>query len=139
MKKITLSSNFSKTALEQASTSRVTIKIPKEMHSQLSFKTVESGYGLRGKSRWVRDQIERLNDYEGRHQFILDSMIMSNTEGVSDTITLSEDLRIVCWQLAIDAAVYGSKKDEPLYLEVYISHVIKAAILLGLSLVQTKT
>jgi hypothetical protein len=133
MKRIKLISTLSKNTLDLASTSRVTIKIPKEMHNQLALITVESGYGLRGKSRWVRDQIEQLYEYDGRYQFILDSMIMSNSEGMSDTITLSEDLRVMCWQLAIDTAIYGSKKDEPLYLEVYISHVIRAAILLGLA------
>lgn len=133
MKKIKLISSLSKNTLEQASVSRVTIRIPKEMHSLLSIATVESGYGLKGKSRWVRDQIEKLYDYDGRYQFILDSMIMTNSEGVSDTIILSEELRIMCWQLAIDTAIYGSRKDEPLYLEVYISHVLRAAILLGIS------
>lgn len=133
MKRIKLISTLSQNTLDLASTSRVTIKIPKEMHNQLALITVESGYGLRGKSRWVRDQIEQLYEYDGRYQFILDSMIMSNSEGMSDTITLSEELRVICWQLAIDTAIYGSKKDEPLYLEVYISHVIRAAILLGLA------
>lgn len=110
MKRIKLISTLSQNTLDLASTSRVTIKIPKEMHNQLALITVESGYGLRGKSRWVRDQIEQLYEYDGRYQFILDSMIMSNSEGMSDTITLSEELRVICWQLAIDTAIYGSKK-----------------------------
>ena len=48
---------------------------------------------------------------------------------VKDAINIGEEMRIQLCKAAIEAALYGASLDEPVYLEITIASIIRAAIM----------
>ena len=48
---------------------------------------------------------------------------------LKDAINLTDEMRVRLWRAAIDAVLYGAELEEPVYLEISIASVIRAAVM----------
>lgn len=46
--------------MERENKVMTTLKLPEQLEKEMLHRVVEGGYGLRGKSRWVKEAIEQL-------------------------------------------------------------------------------
>lgn len=130
---------------EKAIKNRTTFRLSAQAKRQMSIRIMEDGYGMRGKSDWVSDTLKLFinpetwvldvkgeSPIEGWKRIVIDTELLRE-KLVVDAVNLTEDIRRMLWQSSIDAAIYGSKMDEPEYLDISSASVIRAAIMWRLS------
>jgi hypothetical protein len=122
---------------------RTTFRLSPAAKYAMDIRVAQDGYGLRGKSRWIMDAVnEFLNSktwvksgIANPHiwkRIVIDTELQRETM-VKDAINLTDEMRIHLWRAAIDAALYGAESEEPVYLEISIASVIRAAVMWKLS------
>lgn len=130
---------FSEHLGKRTESDRTTFRLSQAAKRSMDIRVTQDGYGLRGKSRWIMNTVEEFLDpttwsIPGEQSAQIWKRIVIDTELhkeplVKDAINLPEDLRITLWRAAIEAALYGAEMDEPAYLEISISSVIRAAVM----------
>lgn len=145
MRKIVMPEAFSPKKVIQATQvdtnkpSRSTYGISINAKQAVNMTVVREGYGLRGKSRWITDAINEFlsNETWGgltQEKGGIWKRIVVDTEThkeplTKDAINIDEEIRIKLWHASIEAALYGAELDEPIYLEISASSIIRAAIM----------
>lgn len=130
---------FSSIQNDAVKANRTTYRISPHAKQAMNVRLTQDGYGLRGKSRWIRDVITTFLAKEtwgslAQEEGGIWKRIVVDTEArrevlIKDAINVDENLRITLWHASIDAALYGAKLEEPVYLEISISSIIRAAIM----------
>lgn len=109
---------------------RMAYRLSKVAKQALEVRMTQEGYGLRGKSRWTQEAIEAFTaQTPGIWQRIVIDTEQYSEPLSPDAVNLTDELRVKLWRASIDAALYGSELDEPVYLEISIASVIRAAIM----------
>jgi hypothetical protein len=118
---------------------RTTIRLSKQEKQAMDMRVIQDGYGMRGKSRWIMNVVSEFLDPEtwdipGLDGSKIWQRIVVDTElqrevMVKDAVNIGEEMRKKLWRAAIDSALYGATLDEPVYLEVTIASVIRAAVM----------
>lgn len=128
---------FHSSSIDRQESERTTFRISKPAKHAMDMMVIEDGYGMRGKSRWIMGAVETFLSPEtwgeGREQIwkriVIDTELYKEAL-VKDAINIPEKTRVVLWHAAISAALYGAELDEdPVYLEISISSVIRAAVM----------
>lgn len=130
---------FVSTQNDAIKANRTTYRISPQAKQAMNVRLTQDGYGLRGKSRWIGDVINAFLSNEtwgslAQEEGGIWKRIVVDTEArketlIKDAINVDESLRIRLWHASIDAALYGAKLEEPVYLEISISSIIRAAIM----------
>lgn len=107
-----------------------------------------SGYGLREKSAWVRDAVDefladatwqsRQLSSDAWKRLVVDTECVRVSNHVVEQVQIPSDLHIRLWRASIDAAIWGSEQEDPVYLEISIASVLRAAIVWKLGLMDPK-
>lgn len=123
---------------------KLTFRIPEYLKKRMTEVSYQEGYGRMEKSRWISDVIQEFLDpnqgpnriiqaddkreaIEGWKKIVVE-VTLANERLSPDSATISEPLRRQLWRAAIDAALYGAQQEDPVYLEISIAHVIRAAL-----------
>lgn len=128
--------------VDKYSKNRRTFRLSTEAKRQMAIRVAEDSYGLRGKSKWVTDtlyeflnpdtwKLNGLNQEEpvqSWKRIVIDTELLKE-QLVVDAVNLEEDVRVLLWRSAIDAAIYGSEMQEPVYLDISSASVIRAAVM----------
>jgi hypothetical protein len=118
---------------------RTTFRLSKAAKHAMDIRVAQDGYGLRGKSRWIMDAVNEFLDPKtwGRpglenpriwKRIVLDTELQRERM-LKDAINLTDEMRVRLWRAAIDAVLYGAEIEEPVYLEISIASVIRAAVM----------
>lgn len=79
----------------------VTLLVPNSMGNKISKFVLDSGYGMRGKSRWICDAIYDFLQLDNYHELaIQDNEFSELSETLS--IRISEDIEVALKQAIID-------------------------------------
>lgn len=123
---------------------RVQFRTPQSVHRALSIALVESGYGSRGRSRWVEEAIVSMLDdpihkdvwgadgnllRHAAYKAQIIEMAYYDEPMVKDTVILSQATWRRAWRAMVEAMLYGDRLDPPEYPEVGVGDVIRVAIL----------
>jgi hypothetical protein len=118
---------------------RTTFRIFKYAKKAMDMRVIQDGYGFRGKSRWIMDITNEFIDPKTWDNLSIENTkiwqrIVIDTElqkenMVKDAINISEEMRIQLCKASIEAALYGASLEEPIYLEITIASIIRAAIM----------
>ncbi len=118
---------------------RTTFRLSKAAKHAMDIRVIQDGYGLRGKSRWIMDAANEFLDTKtwarpGLENPQIWKRIVLDTEFqrepmLKDAINITNEMRVRLWRAAIDAVLYGAELEEPVYLEVSIASVIRAAVM----------
>ena len=100
----------------------VTFKTLETLNHRLNEKIIADGYGMRGKSKWVREAIEKLFTYRDYAELVA---ISDDMESAKHSISIRLPRQLF---LAIEEAVIDIRKDFP-GLEGVKSRIIRTAIL----------
>lgn len=105
-----------------SSKSKVTFAIPRSLKNEIREHVVKAGYGLRGKSKWVSESVEKLlaiKDYP--------ELISYNDEmhGFDEIETVVVDYKL---KLELDKAILTVRKEYPT-LEGVKSRLMRTAIM----------
>ncbi len=101
--------------------SPATVKIPKSIHQQMLEQIIRDGYGIRGKSKWVCEAIDRLLKLPDFHELVdIANEMLELTDIVS--IRISPELLD-----KIDKAIIEVRKHYPA-IEGVKSNIIRASI-----------
>jgi len=101
---------------------RVSFRIHSSLKEDLHVQLIKDGYGIRGKSKWMVEAIERLLEIENFAELVNLSNEMHNFEH-RDTIIIPYQLKI-----RLDKAVTAIRLDYPL-LEGVMSRIYRTAII----------
>jgi hypothetical protein len=122
-------------------TTRFSFRVSSEIKKAITIRAIEENYGSRGKSRWVIDAVREFLDpatwagkgTPGERERIWKRIVVDTElhkeRLTTDVVNLPDDVRTMLWRAAIEAALYGAEQDDPVYLEVSISSVIRAAVM----------
>ena len=100
----------------------VTFKIPDTLNQKLNEKIIADRYGMRGKSRWVREAIESLFTY---HDFPELVFLSDDMENVNHSISVRFPRKLL---LAIERIVILVRKEYP-EIEGVKSKIARTAII----------
>lgn len=106
---------------------RTSITITPAVKKALTIRTVEDGYGMRGKSRWIADAAEAFLANPYWKPGVLEVQGVRE-KTVTDSITLRMETWVKLWRAAIEVALYGAEQDPPEYHEISVSLIVRAAI-----------
>ncbi len=100
-------------------------KVPKSLHQAMLEKIIKDRYGMRGKSKWLNEAIERFLQIPNYPELV---EIADDIEEVTETVSfrVSEEML-----LRLDRAVIEVRKQYP-GLEGVKSNIIRASILQSL-------
>lgn len=100
-------------------------KVPKSLHQVMLERVIKDGYGMRGKSKWINNAIERFLLIPNYPELV---EIANDMEEVTEAINfrVSEEML-----LRLDQAVIEIRKQYPA-LEGVKSNIIRASILQSL-------
>ena len=114
---------------------RCSVLITEEMKRGMSFSVVDEGFGMRGKSAWVANAITEFLGAQLPHvnqpwkvMVIQTEVYFKNKKGVRETFQIDEVDWIRAWRAAIDTALFGATLEDPVYMEISVSSVIRSAI-----------
>ncbi len=99
----------------------ITVKIPKELDRQLSKRIIDLGYGMRGKSKWLCEAIEKFLTYENFPELV-DIASESQTHTKLISLRMGEKLLQDIERSAVEV-----RKQYP-SLEGVKSNIIRASI-----------
>lgn len=123
---------------EKQNAQRTPFRITPELKKVLTLELINSGYGIKGKSRWVTEAIQAMLDdprYTTRkiyHAQILE-YVHTHNEKSADSVNLPYPVWVQAWHAMLDTMRYGASLTPPEYAEVTISSVLHIAILNRLS------
>ena len=125
---------------------RTSVRLPQGARQEMMREMADRGYGLRDKSRWVADTVrEFLSEETWKAQglssnawkrLVVDTECVRAGRPVVETLQVPAELHVDLWQASIDAALWGANQEEPVYLEISIASVLRAAILWRLGLME---
>jgi len=107
---------------EQDPTLTSTFKILDTLNQKLDEKVIADGYGMRGKSRWVREAIEDLFAYSNYAELV---SISDEGENAEQSISIRLPRKLF---LEIEKAVIAIRKEFP-EIEGIKSKVVRTAIM----------
>jgi metal-responsive CopG/Arc/MetJ family transcriptional regulator len=98
------------------------IKIQKTLNYNLLERVIRDGYGMRGKSKWIAEAIEKFLEIKNYPYLVNIAVEVSNLEEII-SIRLPQDL----FQ-RIEEAVITTRKEYPA-MEAVQSHLIRSSIM----------
>ena len=99
----------------------ISVKIPGRLNEQLAMQIVKDGYGLRGKSRWLCEAIEKFIELKDFVELIeVASESLENTKSIS--FRISEELLN-----KMQNSIITARKQNPL-LDAVQSNLVRAGI-----------
>ena len=101
---------------------KFTFVVPKKLRDELRESTVKDGYGLRGKSTWVAEAVERLLEMPNFAHLVNLSNEMSGFSEV-ETVVMEPKLK-----LKLEEAVITVRKEFP-SIEGVQSQILRTAII----------
>lgn len=101
---------------------KITLVVPHSLQEELRHKIIKDGYGMRGKSKWVSEAINRLLDLNHYAELVSLGDELKGFEKV-ETISVERDLK-----KNLDQAIHQIRKQYPL-LEGVQSRIIRTSIL----------
>lgn len=101
---------------------KILITIPKNLKNELRQSVIKNGYGLKGKSRWISEAIEKLTEIENYKELVDHNDEMGGL-GQRETLVIDYELK-----LKLDETILAVRKQFPL-LEGVKSRIIRTAIL----------
>ncbi len=101
---------------------KITFVVPQSLQQELRHKVINDGYGMRGKSKWVSEAIERLLQIDNYADLVYLGDEMKGFEKV-ETISIERSLK-----KTLDQAIHDIRKQHPL-LEGVQSGIIRTSIL----------
>lgn len=129
-------------------TVRAGFQLDKATKAHVDNIIVNAGYGLKGKQRWYRETLQGFLDpatwhvdragnpeqYKPWLRVIVDTTFMQSRSGerVNEYMALSKEQWTQAWWTALRAAEYGARMDDPIYLELAVRHVLRAAVIWGI-------
>ena len=102
--------------------SKITFVVPKNLQKELREHVIRDGYGLRGKSKWVSEAIERLFDITNFPELVNYSDEMSKFEK-AETIVIEYPLK-----QKLENAIISVRRKFPI-LEGVKSRIVRTAII----------
>ena len=117
---------------------RTPFRISPDIKKALTMELVRSGYGIKGKSRWITEAVQLMLDdprYTSSNIYyaqILEFAHMRNANA-ADSVNLPYPVWVHAWHAMLDAMKYGAALTPPEYVEVTISDILHIAILNRLS------
>ena len=109
---------------------RMDYRLSKVARHAIELRMAQENYGLRGKSRWIQEAVDSFLALEpGTWQRIIVDTEQYREPLVREAVNLTDERRIKLWRASIDACLYGASLDDPVYLEISIASVIRAAIM----------
>lgn len=120
-------------------THRTSVRLPAGTRQEMMYAMAVGNYGLRQKSQWVGDvarefladetwTAQRLST-DAWKRLVVDTECVRASQHVLEMIQVREDLRVQLWRASIDAALWGAAQEDPVYLEISVASVLRAAIL----------
>lgn len=123
---------------------RTSFRLSKDVKQAMQVRITQDGYGLRGKSRWITTAVTEFLGHDTWvglpsssvglavtpwKRIVIDKeMAYKEKDTVPDAINVTKDLWIMLWRSAMGAALYGAELDDPVYLEISVAAIIRAAI-----------
>lgn len=113
-------------------------RLSPQIRRAVQMDMAEQGYSLRGRVRWIDEAVDafldedfwaRLGTPNGWKRVVLDLELHPDADAQKEYIYLSESLRNRLMRAAALAFLHGTEQEEPLYLEISIASVLRAAIL----------
>lgn len=102
--------------------SKLTFVVPDDLQRDLKEKVIKDGYGMRGKSRWISEAVERLLDIRDYPELVNISDEMHGFEK-TETVVINYALKI-----KLDDAILQIRKDYPI-LEGVKSRILRTSIM----------
>lgn len=99
-----------------------TVKLPKPIFTRLLNRVVNDGYGLRGKSKWIIDAIERFLELPNFPELV---DIANDMDDLSEIVSMRLSDQLVT---KMDQAVILVRKDYPA-MEGVRSNIVRASII----------
>lgn len=117
---------------------RTPFRITPELKKALTLQLLDSGYGIKGKSRWVAEALQTMiEDPRYAATNIYKAQILEFTYSrhvnTADSVNLHYLIWVQAWHTMLDTMKYGATLTPPEYVEVTISDVLHIAILNRLS------
>ena len=100
-------------------------KVPKSLHQAMLERIIKDGYGMRGKSKWINEAIEKFLQTPNYPELV---EIADDIEEVTEVISFRISKEML---LRLDQAVIEIRKQYP-GLEGVKSNIIRASILQAL-------
>ena len=100
-------------------------KLPKSLHQAMLEKIIKDGYGMRGKSKWLNESINKFLQMSNYPELV---EIADDIEEITEAISFRISEQML---LQLDAAVIEIRKEYPA-LEGVKSNIIRASILQSL-------
>lgn len=102
--------------------SKVVFKVPDAMQQELRRQVIEDGYGMRGKSKWVSEAIERLLSNNSYAEYVNLGEDMKKVDKI-ETVVVEPHIKEL-----IDKAILEIRKKHPL-LEGVRSCLVRTSII----------
>ena len=129
-------------------THRTTVRLPAGTRQEMMQAMAAENYGLREKSQWVCDAARefladetwtrRKLSTDAWKRLVVDTECVRAGKHVVETIQVPGDLRVSLWRASIDAALWGADQEDPVYLEISVASVLRAAVLWKLGLMERR-
>lgn len=112
-------------------------RVSPEIRRAVQMDMAQRGYGLRGRVRWIEEAVNAFLDEDfwnrvgtpnGWKRVVVDLEMHADPNAEKEYLYLSEPLRRRLMRAAALAFLYGTEQEEPLYLEISIASVLRAAI-----------
>ena len=123
---------------ESSEVLRTPFRITPDLKKALTMELVNSGYGIKGKSRWVSEAVQSMLDdprYDTSNIYYAQILEFAHTRqaNAADSVNLPYPVWVHAWHAMLDTMKYGAALTPPEYVEVTISDVLHIAILNRLS------
>ena len=106
----------------QNTTLTSTFKIPDTLNQKLNEKVIADGYGMRGKSRWIKEAIEKLFTYQNFPELVFFS---DDIENANHSISVRFPRKLL---LEVEKMVMSVRREYP-ELEGVKSRIVRTAII----------
>ena len=102
--------------------SKITFAVPENLKHELRERVIKDGYGLRGKSKWISEAVDKLLKLSNYPELISYSDEMHGFDEI-ETVVVDYQLK-----LALDKAIVQIRKEFPT-LEGIKSRIMRTAIM----------
>ena len=121
--------------LSRMRSSRTVFGLSPSVKKAMDMRIVEDGYGLRGKSRWIKDAVEEFLDPKTWGEMAPDAwkrialdIELLRGETIKEGVDLDPKFRLKAWRSALEAMIYGLDQEDPIYVELSVPSILRAAI-----------
>ncbi len=123
---------------ESAEHIKTAFRITPDLKKAMTLELVNSGYGIKGKSRWVTEAVQTMFGdprYASTNIYYAQILEFAHTRqtNAADSVNLPYPAWVRAWHAMLDTMKYGAALPSPEYEEVTISDVLHIAILNRLS------